>query len=837
MFNRLTLLASFVLPAALLVACSSGDGDVTQGGADQTQRPGAQDDGTWPDTPPPQGSKDKPWEVTSDLGESYLPNLFYAEASENEQIMPTMMDGRYVIDRLVYPTIGNPNLYVKSDPKDSLMLVMRVEPDLYAHLHWSARPLEGSPLQELSFQAMTSGDGVEFFLVSKAARASAGESELPIGADDGKNIIRIKPSKILLHPVPEDMPEAFRKRQTWRVIFDQAAMKDVPPGLYDVRYEIRRGGKLATGGGYEFQYNAVRVFGSAPANDEYSVINVTDTQVSLGATLESKTLQKLKDFVSMVNLTTDPAVRNAAFITFNGDLHQGGSIGGLKSDFVANTYQSEGREILRALRELNVPMFLTIGNHDGYSATGQVPDFIKTIEQGFGPQFPEVVAMANPKAWPDFDYDQYQGYLQATASIGRLGGWHRDIFTGRYVRRAGASTFKDGWLELPKKDRNYILYDGFYQWQRTFGPLYYSWSFGKNHYISVNSFDLRQHRRSGWGMYTVNYGGGISPVQMEWLSRELDRAESLNRDTIVLAHHDPRGGHNNKDYPFLYEQLEYHGIGQSAWNYIAGKYVFPFACNKLPSWAQPDSLQDNCLHDGLQEWMRPDEEFDCDDADRLPSGACNTTLFDPKKAPQERHAPRFSGLELIDKLLKHHRVRTLLLGHTHYNSFEMLQAGDELLPAKMPEDQMQAYASMEVQNPLRGFAWSSQPSSVDYDPQGLGQLSVDQKNARAAVQFADVARSVTRVVEGDHRELAVLRTTSNADMTGQKYQGMTMLGFAVFRIAHKADARNYDAPQVNSVKMFINKDGRFDVVKEVPIDRTARVRMRDPSNPINNLFN
>jgi hypothetical protein len=825
----------FALPAALVLACSSG-AEEGAGPSPGSTRPGAPEGGenAWPDTPPPPGSRDKPWEVASDLGESYLPYLFYAEASENEQIMPLTVDGRYQIDRLIYPTIGNPNLYVKDDARDSFMMVMRVEPDLYAHLRWSMRPVEGSPLQELKLEE-GNGNDVLFYLVAKSARPSATEIEVPVRGANGKDVVRIVPSKILVHPVTEDMPLAFRKRATWRVVFDQAAMKDVPPGLYDVRYEIMKNGKLAPGGGYEYQYNAVRVFDKQPANDEYSIINVTDTQVSLGATLQDRTLTKLKDFVSMVNLSTDPNIRKAAFITFNGDLHQGGSVGGLKSDFVANTYAAEGKEILLALKELNLPMFLTIGNHDGYASTGQVPAFITTFEKSFGPQFPEVVAAASPKAWPDFDWSKYQGWLATTQNY--LGGWHRDIFTGGYVRRAGASTFKDGFLPLDRKDRNYILYDGFYQWQRTFGPLYFSWVFGKNHYISMNSFDLRQHRRTGWGMYTVNYGGGVSPVQMEWLARELDRAESLGRDIVVLAHHDPRGGHKNRDYPYLFEQLEYHGIGQSAWNYIAGKYVFPFLCDKLPAWAQTEALQADCLHDGLQEWMRPDEEFDCDDSDRLPSGACNTTLFDPKLPPAQRHVPRFSGLQLVDELLKHHRVRTLLLGHTHYNSLEVFQAGDELMPGAMAADQMKAYDSMEVQNPLRGFAWSSQPSSVDYDPQGLLERTIEEKNARAAVQFADAAKLRTRVVEGDGRELLVLRTTSNADMTEQSYEGRTMLGFSVLHVQRKSDARAYDAPQVNRVTMYINNGGgQFGLVKDVALDRAARVRMGDPANPINRLF-
>src|SRR5262245_10928983 len=40
------------------------------------------------------GVGELPWEVRSRSGETLLPNVFYAEASENEQIMPLTIRGR-----------------------------------------------------------------------------------------------------------------------------------------------------------------------------------------------------------------------------------------------------------------------------------------------------------------------------------------------------------------------------------------------------------------------------------------------------------------------------------------------------------------------------------------------------------------------------------------------------------------------------------------------------------------------------------------------------------------------------------------------------------------------
>src|SRR5262249_30211755 len=153
-------------------------------------------------------------------------------------------------------------------------------------------------------------------------------------------------------------------------------------------------------------------------------------------------------------------------------------------------------------------------------------------------------------------------------------------------------------------------------------PLFYSWKLGKNFYLSLNSFELRQHRRSGWGMYTVNYGGGISAVQMAWLDRELLRAKADGSGVVVLGHHGPRGGHHGKDSGYYVEQLDYKSVYQSPINYLVGSVFNPAVC-KLPDWALPRSQEEKCAHDGLQEWMRHDEEFDCSSNQRGPDGACD----------------------------------------------------------------------------------------------------------------------------------------------------------------------------------------------------------------------
>ena len=52
-----------------------------------------------------------------------------------------------------------------------------------------------------------------------------------------------------------------------RFVFDQNAMSKVPPGLYDVRFEVRKDDEIQKGV-FEYQYNAVRVFDQEPEEHE-----------------------------------------------------------------------------------------------------------------------------------------------------------------------------------------------------------------------------------------------------------------------------------------------------------------------------------------------------------------------------------------------------------------------------------------------------------------------------------------------------------------------------------------------------------------------------------------
>jgi hypothetical protein len=841
-----TVLGGFAI--ASLVACGSGGNEgfagATQNPTNDSNDPSAQapaQNGGNGAQPPaaPAIPRELPWEIVSDEGETYLPNVFYAEASENQQVMPVALDGHVQIDRLVYPTLGNPNLYVKSDANDSFMMVLRIEEGAFAHLGPDmSKVAPDGRLHELTLHQ----DGLNMLtalLIPRSARDSATESTAAVPTTNG--VIRLTPTKILVNPIDADMPSAFKSRLTLRLVFDKTAMAQVPAALYDVRFEVLKNGALFSmpgqaAGVYEYQYNGLRVFDTA--SDEYQVVNVTDTQFSVGDLYGSKTADKLNQFVYYVNTSTDANVQKAAFITFNGDLHNGGSPGSLRERTVANTYNNEAKGIVSALKELTLPIFLTIGNHDGYVSTGQVPGAVQTLDEVTFDSLKKVTDDANPKAWPDYSWDNFSAYIDKTNKPGSVGGVHLDITSGSFTKAPG-QTFTDSWKEVAIGDRNMILYDGFYQWQKTYGPTFASWKFGKNRYVNMNSYEIRQHHRSGWGMYTVNYGGNISPFQMQWIDREIAKSKDASDDVVMLAHHDSRGGHHNKDYGYYFSNIEFSSIYQSAINYVIAEPLNSFLC-KLPSWATNMDTTQVCTHDGLQEWMAPDREFDCKASERGADGKCDAKLFDPSLGTTAAHY-YFSAFELIERLSNNPQIRTLVLGHTHYNSLEMMQAGDKMLPDTLPmsaQDQA-TYAALEVQNPVRAASIANQGSASDYDPSMVSQDAVKQGIQQLADIYNGAAATKAHQVAGDKREIAVLRLTSNADLTSQKFGSDTMLGFAVLTISAKSDTRAYATPQINKVLYFINQGSdNFGEVKSVDIDRTQHVDARSTTNnPVFTMFN
>lgn len=798
---------------AALVGCGSSGGDeprVDDVSKDEPPKSAGDSPGT---TTPGLGEKElheRPWEVISNKGETYLANVFYADASQNEQVMPWVIDGRTVIDRLVYPTLGNPNLYVKDDAQDELTMVLRIEPNAFEHLAPRAAASTNGAPSEL---ALTQDDqnGFAFFLVARSARTTAGES--PNAQSAGAGVYKLVPKKILESAESDDMPAVLKQRKTIRFVFDQAAMAGVPAGLYDARFEVKKAGQVFANV-FEYQYNSVRVFDHA--SEEYTALNVTDTQVSVGDEYKSLTADKLDDFVDAVNANAEPAVKTAAFITFNGDLHNGGSPGTLRERTVAGTYNGEAKRILGALKRLNLPIFLTAGNHDGYATLGQAPSAVVAVDGKLGDTLEKIVGDQNNLAWPDFTWSAYSAFLAKTDND--RDGLHRDIYTGSFKRSAG-DTYAASFAEVPREERNMVLYDGFHQWQKTYGPLYASWSFGKNRFISMNTYELRQHRRTGWGMYTVNYGGAVGQTQMEWLDRELGRSSLRSEDVTILMHHDPRGGHKGKDIGYYFPMLRYQSVQQSTVNYLLNEVFTPLVCKNDDLSISVDE-RESCLHDGLQEWMGPDEDFE----------KTGNTFY-------------MSGVELLSRIAKNPQVRTLLIGHAHLNSLEVIQHGEELVPnrVKLDEKSPQRLEALETANPVRRFSWTgalapAAPHDGAPDAMLAHEAFADYRTKLDGQLFAATAnmpRTLGSPDSGGSRELAIIRLTSAADLTTQKYGSEKMFGFAVLHVTKQAAG----APRINRVTYMIHKGpDAFAKITTVDVDRTKSIAARGDANPVDQLF-
>ena len=786
-----TLLASSVW------ACASPSDDPAVGDAEKPNGTAKPDDPAVVAA----AQKERPWEVFSSKGETYLSNVFYADAAENEQIMPWRVDGHTLIDRLIYPTIGNPNLYVKDDAADEFMTVLRIEPDAIAHLEPKYSKVDGSDLTAVDIYP-DDYNGIVFMLVARNARGASTDAEN--AQVPGAGIYPIRAKKIFQSPEPDDMPSVLRQRHTFRFVFDQASMKDVPPGLYDVRFEVRKEGKIY-GNVYEYQYNAVRVFDHT--NDEYTALNVSDTQTSVGGSYESLTSLMLDDFVDAVNVSTDPTVQSAAFITFNGDLHNGGSPGTVLEDKVAPTYAAEAKRVINALKRLKYPIFLTPGNHDGYVSMGYVPQAVVEFDKARGIDLFKVINDQNDLAWPNYTSDQFIQYRAKSPADG----YHRDLFTGRFKRSVG-DTFATSFTEIPQSDRNMVLYDGFYQWQKSYGPLYSSWTFGKNHYVSTNTFDLRQHRRAGWGMYTVNYGGGMSEVQLSWLDREVTRARAADQDIVLLMHHDPRGGHNGKDFGYYFPQVDFVRVGQSALTYILAEKLAPMVCKNADVTLTVDE-QDSCLHDGLQEWMAPDPEFD-----------------------KNSIGPYVSSLELLSRISKTPEIRTMVLGHAHLNSLEIKQTGDPLIPNEvLGGPGTSAHLNwLETVNPVRRQSWRTILGKDDGSSFHAGDF--DAERAHVSALLGRATRGMQRTLSGDNsgpHELVILRVTSNANLSDQKYGSDSMFGWQVFTMNRQAGG----IPRLNRVTYMIHEGPyAFDKITTVDVDRTRSMATKATDNPVAKLF-
>jgi len=80
--------------------------------------------------------------------------------------------------------------------------------------------------------------------------------------------------------------------------------------------------------------------------------------------------------------------------------------------------------------------------------------------------------------------------------------------------------------------------DGLKFWEKTFGPLYYSFDYGDTHFLSINSYDWSRRDRIGFSYLVFNWGGSIRQEQMNWIADDLSENSDTDQ-TIMMMHHNP----------------------------------------------------------------------------------------------------------------------------------------------------------------------------------------------------------------------------------------------------------------------------------------------------------
>lgn len=80
--------------------------------------------------------------------------------------------------------------------------------------------------------------------------------------------------------------------------------------------------------------------------------------------------------------------------------------------------------------------------------------------------------------------------------------------------------------------------DGLDYFRANFGPCYYSFNYGGYHFLGINSMDGTPERRDGFYIVLMNWGGDLSPAQMQFISQDL---ATVSSNVVPFSHHSPAG--------------------------------------------------------------------------------------------------------------------------------------------------------------------------------------------------------------------------------------------------------------------------------------------------------
>ena len=79
--------------------------------------------------------------------------------------------------------------------------------------------------------------------------------------------------------------------------------------------------------------------------------------------------------------------------------------------------------------------------------------------------------------------------------------------------------------------------DGFKLWKKYFGKLYYSFDYGKAHFLMANSYDWPKKKRMAISYIPLNWGGYIGDTQLKWIEDDLKNRNAKLK--ILCLHHNP----------------------------------------------------------------------------------------------------------------------------------------------------------------------------------------------------------------------------------------------------------------------------------------------------------
>jgi len=248
-------------------------------------------------------------------------------------------------------------------------------------------------------------------------------------------------------------------------------------------------------------------------NKPYSFVIAGDIQEGH----DTPRFTRLLNYLANAQQNPDSDLAKTKFVLMNGDLADAEAT---SSPAIAaanvfglwpprSPYKTEFKQIADRVRGFPKPFVAVPGNHDAYVGTGGI------LNQWVSP------------CW-----------------LARLVGPHNP-----WVRWFGDAndvlpTLVN--LRVPGLDRNCPpIYDGLAEWRYAFGLTSYAFSFRRERFVGLNSYNLRTEERSAVGFVVPNWGGGVRTKDWEWFDHaltEADRApaENVASHTFVFMHQDPR---------------------------------------------------------------------------------------------------------------------------------------------------------------------------------------------------------------------------------------------------------------------------------------------------------